>query len=41
VQEYGKTYELIVRSGTNHIMTEWRIERDAQAIDWFKRHIRK
>lgn len=39
LQELGKTYELHIRSGANHVLTQWRHERDALAIEWFKRHL--
>lgn len=38
LQSLGKTYELIIKAGTNHVMSEWRAERDAAAIEWFKKH---
>lgn len=38
LQALGKPYELIIRSGANHVLTQWRSERDAQAIEWFNRH---
>jgi dipeptidyl aminopeptidase/acylaminoacyl peptidase len=39
LQELGKPYELIIRAGAHHVLTEWRTERDAHAIDWFRRHM--
>jgi dipeptidyl aminopeptidase/acylaminoacyl peptidase len=39
LQELGKPYEVIIRAGANHILGEWRAERDAQAIEWFRRHM--
>ena len=39
LQKLGKPYELIIRSGANHILTQWRHERDAHAIEWFRRHL--
>ena len=39
LQKLGKTYELVVRSGANHVLTQWRKERDAHAIEWFRRHL--
>lgn len=38
LQELGKTYELIIRAGDNHVLTQWRHERDAHAIEWFRKH---
>jgi dipeptidyl aminopeptidase/acylaminoacyl peptidase len=39
LQALGKPYELVIRNGANHVMTEWRHERDAHAIEWFRRHL--
>jgi dipeptidyl aminopeptidase/acylaminoacyl peptidase len=39
LQDLGKTYELIIRSGANHVLTQWRNERDAHAIAWFRQHL--
>lgn len=39
LQKLGKTYELIIRSGANHVLTQWRKERDAHAVEWFRRHL--
>lgn len=41
LQELGKTYQLIIRSGSNHHLADWRAERDAQAIEWFRHHMKK
>jgi dipeptidyl aminopeptidase/acylaminoacyl peptidase len=41
LQQLGKPYELIVREGANHVLTQWRAERDAHAIEWFRRHMPK
>jgi dipeptidyl aminopeptidase/acylaminoacyl peptidase len=38
LQSLGKRYELIIRAGSNHVLTDWRIERDQHAMDWFRRH---
>jgi len=40
LQALGKPYELVIRKGANHVMTEWRHERDAQAVEWFRRHMK-
>jgi dipeptidyl aminopeptidase/acylaminoacyl peptidase len=40
LQQLGKPYELVIRSGANHVLTQWRAERDAHAIEWFQRHAR-
>ena len=37
LQSLGKTYELIIKAGENHVMSAWREERDAAAIEWFRR----
>jgi len=39
LEQLGKSYELVVRAGDNHVLTGWRLERDGQAIDWFRRHM--
>jgi dipeptidyl aminopeptidase/acylaminoacyl peptidase len=39
LQKLGKPYELVIRSGANHVLTQWRKERDAHAIEWFRRHL--
>jgi dipeptidyl aminopeptidase/acylaminoacyl peptidase len=36
-----KPYELVVRAGANHTMTQWRHERDRHAVEWFQRHMAK
>jgi len=41
LQELGKPYELVIRSGATHVLTEWRAARDAHAIEWFRRHMPK
>jgi len=33
-----KPYELLIRDGSNHTLSDWRVERDAYVIDWFRRH---
>lgn len=39
LEQLGKPYELVIRSGANHVLTEWRAERDAFALDWFRKHM--
>lgn len=39
LEQLGKPYELVIRAGDNHVLTGWRLQRDAQAIDWFRRHM--
>ncbi|HEV7237727.1 MAG TPA: prolyl oligopeptidase family serine peptidase [Thermoanaerobaculia bacterium] len=39
LQELGKPYEIVIRAGANHVLTEWRTERDALAVEWFRRHM--
>ena len=38
LQQLGKPYELVIRSGANHVLTQWRAQRDAHAVEWFNRH---
>lgn len=37
LQALGKTYELIIKAGEGHILSGWREQRDAAAIEWFRR----
>lgn len=39
LESLGKSYELLIRAGANHVMTGWAAERDAHAIEWFRRHM--
>ena len=39
LQGLGKEYELVVRAGGNHSMSQWR-ERDAAVIEWFQRYMK-
>ena len=39
LQELGSPYELVIRAGANHVLTQWRKERDAHAVEWFRRHM--
>ena len=39
LQELGLPYELIIRAGASHTLSQWRAERDAHAIEWFRRHM--
>jgi dipeptidyl aminopeptidase/acylaminoacyl peptidase len=39
LEQLGKPYEIVVRAGDNHVLTGWRLERDGQAVDWFRRHM--
>jgi dipeptidyl aminopeptidase/acylaminoacyl peptidase len=39
LQALGKPYELLIRAGANHVMSEWRVGRDEYAIEWFRRHM--
>jgi dipeptidyl aminopeptidase/acylaminoacyl peptidase len=41
LQELGKTYQLIIRSGADHHLYGWLAERDAQAVEWFRRYMKK
>ena len=38
LQELGKRYSLIIRAGANHRLSDWRVERDAAAVEWFRSH---
>jgi dipeptidyl aminopeptidase/acylaminoacyl peptidase len=38
LESLGRPYELIIRAGENHILSGWRNERDARAVEWFRRH---
>jgi dipeptidyl aminopeptidase/acylaminoacyl peptidase len=38
LESLGKPYELIIRAGSNHVLADWRAERDRHVIDWFRRH---
>jgi dipeptidyl aminopeptidase/acylaminoacyl peptidase len=38
LQKAGKRYELVVRAGEKHTLSGWQTERDALAMEWFKRH---
>jgi dipeptidyl aminopeptidase/acylaminoacyl peptidase len=40
LQQLGKTYQLLIRSGSNHRLSDWQAERDAQAIEWFRRFMK-
>ena len=39
LQQHGKKYELIIRAGSKHVMSDWRSERDARVVEWFRRHM--
>ena len=39
LEQLKKPYELIIRAGEDHIMSNWRAERDAHAIEWFRSHM--
>ena len=40
LQALGYPYELVIRAGASHTLAQWRAERDAHAIEWFRRHMR-
>ena len=40
LQELGKRYSLIIRAGSNHHLSDWRVERDAAAVEWFRSHMK-
>jgi dipeptidyl aminopeptidase/acylaminoacyl peptidase len=39
LEQLGKQYQLIIRAGADHGLSNWRAERDAAAVDWFRRHL--
>lgn len=39
LEQLGKPYELVIRAGDNHVLSNWRVQRDAHAIDWFLRRV--
>ena len=39
LQELGKPYQLFIRAGSDHHLSGWLAERDAAAVDWFRRHM--
>ena len=39
LQAAGAKYELIIRAGANHVLTQWRHQRDTHAVEWFRRHM--
>jgi dipeptidyl aminopeptidase/acylaminoacyl peptidase len=40
LQGLGKTYELVVYAGDNHILSANREDRDRRVIAWFKKHLK-
>src|SRR5215204_5060395 len=40
LQEFGKTYELIVYSGDDHALSLNRADRDKRIVDWFRKHMK-
>ena len=38
LKELNKPHHLLIRDGSNHTLSDWRVERDATVIDWFRRH---
>jgi dipeptidyl aminopeptidase/acylaminoacyl peptidase len=41
LQSSGKTYQLKIYSGDNHILAKNRVERDREAVSWFKSFLKK
>lgn len=39
LDQLGKNYELLIRAGGRHTLSDWRTERDARAVEWFRRHM--
>ena len=40
LEELGKGYGLLIFAGDNHVLSENRLERDRQAVLWFKKHLK-
>ncbi|HVF91080.1 MAG TPA: prolyl oligopeptidase family serine peptidase [Blastocatellia bacterium] len=40
LQKLGKTYELLIYAGDNHILSNNRLDRDKRAIAWFKKFMK-
>lgn len=40
LQKNNKTYQLIVFAGDNHTLRNHQLERDRQAIDWFRKYLK-
>jgi len=40
LQVLHKEYALILYANGNHLLTADRLDRDAQAISWFRKHMR-
>lgn len=38
LENAGKRYELVIRAGEKHNLNGWQAERDALAMEWFRRH---
>jgi len=41
LQQLKKEYSLVIHAGSNHVMSDWRVERDAMVVDWFRSHMAK
>ena len=39
LEQLGKPYELVIREGDNHVLSDWRVQRDAHAVEWFLRRV--
>ena len=40
LQSLGKTYELVIYGGDNHILSNNREDRDRRVVAWFKKHLK-
>jgi hypothetical protein len=40
LQDLHKEYALILHGNGNHLLTTDRLDRDAQAVSWFRKHMR-
>jgi dipeptidyl aminopeptidase/acylaminoacyl peptidase len=39
LQRLGKSYELLIYAGDNHVLSQHQEDRDQRAIGWFKKHL--
>ena len=39
LEQLGRPYELVIREGDNHVLSDWRAQRDAHAVEWFLRRV--
>ena len=41
LQKFGKSYELMIYNGDNHVLSQNQKDRDARAVQWFKKHLKQ